>query len=408
MSENLAVTTSDHPTDATTPADTGGAVVAMPEWAAELLAGGSLAHYRLREAVAANERAAMFKADDQRLERAVALKVLRPAGVPPPAAVENFFDEARAVARVRQPGRLVRALDVGRAGPYFFYAMQWLRGDSLADRLARRERPRWYEREALAFVRDAAEALRALFEEGLVHRRLAPGNFLYDDNAKAWTLAEVGCQTEIVHGDVAALARARPDYAAPELCAGELNVDIRADLYSLGALWHLLLLGEPPFPAASADEMMRAHLEAAPVAPRDRDERISPASSRLILWLLGKEREDRPRSPKDFLARLSRHPLLADAADNDAPGDIAGETTPSAETIPSPAAEPATGTIGTVEAVEEIPVAEADEKIVTAPLAGESTIVPPVFLRRKKRRFYPFPPRSFRRTAHRRSICGMK
>lgn len=301
----------------------------MAPWAAALLQDQPLANYHLIEALAASERAAVFKAEDRRLERVAALKIMVPEKTPSGEVVENFFDEARAVARVRAPGKLVRALDVGRSGPLFFYASQYLPGGSLASRMVRRERRRWYEKEALAVVRDAAEGLQALFEQGLVHRRLAPGNLLHDDTAKHWAIGDVGCATEIAFGGPEEAVGARPDYASPEQCAGEINVDIRTDLYALGVLWYQLVTEELPFAAPTAEETMRMHRETEPTAPRERDPRLSQATSRLIMWLLSKERDSRPRTPRDFLAKLRQHPLLAEV-------DAETETEADSEAPPAP------------------------------------------------------------------------
>lgn len=300
---------------------------ALPPFVAEWLEAQPVPNYRLGEPLAWRENVAVFRARDQRLERDVALKIMRPARAPSGEAIERFFDEARGVARLRAPG-LVRALDVGRAGPLFFFASRYLRGESLAARMVRRERARWLEKDVLRLMLSVAHALRDLYEHGMGHRRLAPGNLLRDESARRWVIADVGCDTGILYADALSSHRARPWYLAPEQVDDDPVIDIRADLYALGAIGYHCLFGASPFAPENgdidADVLLDRHRRAPLEDPRERDPRLSAATARLLTNLLEKDRDERPRSPKILLARLARHPLL----EGDSPeGD--GDTPPS-------------------------------------------------------------------------------
>ncbi len=252
----------------------------------------------------------VFRATDTRLDREVAIKALIPDLTHNQDAVELFFNEARNVARLRHP-RIVRGLDVGRAGKYFYFAMEFIKGESLADRLARLERGKLAEKAALPIVRQTAEGLQYIFENGLAHRNLKPGNVLLTESGEV-KLGDLGVAREVAYATPEDLALANSAYVSPEQARGDFNIDIRSDLYSLGCLWHHLVLGYPPFRGVTPQEVLRKQQEADPANPREQDVRISAATSQLILSLLAKDRDDRPRTPQDFLNRLREHPLLAE------------------------------------------------------------------------------------------------
>jgi serine/threonine-protein kinase len=306
--------------------------------------------YALKEIAGAEPHTAVFLADDARRGKTVAVKVIAADLAARPDAATRFFEDIRGVAGLRSPA-VARGHDAGRAPEgRFWFARDWLRGESLAARLARRERGRLSERETLALARGVAEALRDLFGHGLAHRRLTPSNVIFVENAAPApeapsapaegedelarllardsrrpaagrakiALTDAGVAVELCFPDAAAALARHAAYAAPEQAAGEINTDIRADLYALGCLWHQALLGAPPF-RGTPEEMLRRHREEAPVPAREAEPRISYATSRLIEWLLAKDPEDRPRTPRDFLATLAQHPMLAEGAVEDIP-----------------------------------------------------------------------------------------
>lgn len=275
-------------------------------YALDLLAGQPFRGYELSECLASGEASAWFKARDTQLDRTVAVRAMKPwpgrDGV-----VEEFFSLAGSVARLKSPGA-VRALDVGRGDGNFFMAYEWSPGESLAGRLARRQAKRLTEREALRLAAETATALQSLFELGHPHGDVTPSGILTIEGGRV-KLAGIGFAWTLAWPDDAAAFAARPDCLPPERIRGDLNVDVRGDLYSLGAVWHMALLGEPVFAGATGRETLAMHLGKAPTPPRDIDPRISAATSGLILWLLEKDRDDRPRTPKEFLRKLESHPL---------------------------------------------------------------------------------------------------
>ena len=292
---------------------------ACSRYAADLLAAQPFESYELGECLAAHDESAVFRATDRNMDRTVALKALRPW----PGrenAVEDFFSQAGAVARVRHPG-LARGLDVGRGGGSFFMAHELLRGESLEARLARRQTGRLLEKESLLLVRDLATILQGLFDIGQSHGDLRPSRVLLGDGGKPRLLG-IGFSWTIAWPNDKAAFLAAPDYLSPERIAEEFTIDVRGDLYALGCLWHRALMGVPVFRGQTTAETLDMHLAAEPTPPREVDPRLSSASSQLILWLLEKDRDARPRTPRDFLRKLATHPLLADQIEE---ADDAGE-----------------------------------------------------------------------------------
>lgn len=304
---------------------------ALSAFARELSAEQPFRGYELGDCLAGSDRTAVFKAKDKNMDRTVVLKALRPCPERS-GAVEEFFSQAGAVARVRHPG-VARGLDAGRAPGAFFMAHEYVRGESLVAKVARRQVPRLTEKESLALAREIAGILQGLFDLGQFHGDLAPDRVVLGDGLKGKLLG-IGFAWRLAWPDERRALLSRPDFLSPERINDEFSIDIRGDLYSLGCLWYWALLGEPVFKGGTPGETLDLHLQAKPVPPREADPRLSAATSQLLLWLLEKDRDARPRTPKDFLRRLAQHPLLADesgeggeekADGEQAARDVAGE-----------------------------------------------------------------------------------
>lgn len=288
----------------------------MTEFAAGVFEKQPFRGYELRQALASGDRNAVFKAHDKNMDRPVAIKVMRPwrgrDGV-----VEEFFSLAGSIARLRCPGA-ARGLDAGRGDGDFFLAYEFLPGESLADKLRRRQAGKLTEKEALKLVREMAVVLQSLFDFGHPHGNFKPSNVMVGEGGKP-RLADIGFAWSLAWPDDESAFRSSPDFLPPERIAGEYNIDIRGDLYGLGAVWFWLVTGRTVFHNADPAETLRQHLEERAPTVRDIDPRLSAATSGMVRWLLEKDRDARPRTPKEFLRKLSSHPLLVgDAGEGEA------------------------------------------------------------------------------------------
>ena len=291
---------------------------AMTDFAAGLLVRQPFRGYELRDCLAASDRSAVFKAWDRNMDRNVAFKIMRP-WPGREGAVEEFFSLAGSIARLRCPAA-ARGLDAGRGEGNFFMAYEFVSGESLAARLARRQAGRLTEKESVKLVGELAGALQSLFELGHPHGNFKPGNLMAGDGGKV-RLTDIGFAWTMAWPDDDEAFLAHPDFMSPERLRGDFTIDVRGDLYSLGAVWHLALLGEPVFRGTTPAETIAMHLEKEPVSPRERDPRLLAATSSLILWLLEKDRDARPRTPREFLRKLAAHPLWQGGGE---PGDAEG------------------------------------------------------------------------------------
>ncbi len=267
------------------------------------------AGYKVYDKIAQGGSGAVFLARDERLGRDVAIKALTPDLQSNENAVDLFFNEARNVARLRHPN-IVRGYDVGRTGTYFYFVMEFVRGESLGVKLDRLDRHRLQEKEAFRIVREILKALQCVFETGLVHRDVKPGNILLGNNGDV-KLCDLGIAREVAFATPEAVVMGSPSYASPEQVRGDCDIDIRADIYGLGCTWFHMITGQPPYRGETAQQVMQKHLdeEADLPSPRDLDPRLSAATSALIGWMMAKDREKRPRTPQQLLNKMREHPL---------------------------------------------------------------------------------------------------
>ncbi len=192
----------------------------------------------------------------------------------------------------------------------FFLVYEWARGETLAARLARLQAGKIAEKDSLRTIADIAATLQRLFEHGHPHGRLTPGNCIQGEGG-AMTLTDIGFAWTAAWKSDRDAFLAHPDWLPPERIDGEFNIDIRGDLYSLGCLWFRMLAGRKVFEGRTPEETLAMHTGKKPELLHKLDEKISETTSTLVKWLLEKDRDARPRTPKEFLRRLGSHPLLA-------------------------------------------------------------------------------------------------
>lgn len=243
----------------------------------------------------------VFKARQLSMDRVVALKVLPPSLARNAAFIERFLREARAAAQLNHPN-IVQAIDAGQAGPYYYFAMEYVAGRSAGEEV--RATGPLPERRALEIVRDTARALAHAHAIGIIHRDIKPDNILIEPDGTA-KLADLGLAREASPADSrltrSGLPIGTPDYISPEQARGEGDLDGRTDIYSLGATLYHLLTGEPPYVHPSAVEVMSSHLHAPPPDPRKRSPRVSAAAAAIIRRAMSKNRDRRYPSAEEML-----------------------------------------------------------------------------------------------------------
>src|SRR5436189_3565710 len=223
----------------------------------ENLAGRSIAGYRLLERVGEGGTAEVYRAEHA--ERGgCAFKVLRERLRGDPTVVKRFLREAGYGSRVQHPG-VVRTYDFGEADGLYYLALEWASGEPLADFL-HREGPR-APADAVALVRQLADALAAAHAAGIVHRDLKPENIMYDPDARRVKLLDFGIARDAELPPEERLTRTgffvgTLKYVAPEALSGEL-VDGRADIYSLATIAYWMLTGQHPHGGRTPRELFQ-------------------------------------------------------------------------------------------------------------------------------------------------------
>lgn len=236
----------------------------------------------------------VWEALDNRLNRRVAIKLMRPELATSEKARERFLRESRAQAAIRHPHVSV-IHTVGEYGvPYF--VMPLLKGESLGTRLYRQ--PLLPIPEVVRIGREMAEGLAAAHQVGLIHRDVKPGNVWLEAGTASVVLLDFGvaqveggehqpepitCSGEIV---------GTPDYMSPEQAGGG-RVDARSDLFSLGVVLYEMAVGARPFEGKAASPVRHAVVSRDPLPPHEVCPDIPLALSELILGLLAKDPSDR-------------------------------------------------------------------------------------------------------------------
>jgi len=282
------------------------------------LVGREIAGYKIIERVGRGGMGTVYRARQLSLDRIVALKVLSPSLAWDKEFIERFMQEVRAAARLVHPN-IVHALDVGQEGTIHYFAMEYMAGGSIEDRIEREGRIA--PDRAVPMLLDVARGLAYAEEQGVVHRDIKPENLMIDDQG-AVKIVDLGIagqlegrrsytQSEGVFGS--------PHYIAPEQAAGE-RIDHRADLYGLGASAYRMLSGRTLFTANSQAEIMSKHVNEDP----DPLQQVAPWVPRrlckVVMKMIEKDPDDRFASARDVIQALEG--LSAEAAAGPRPTEL--------------------------------------------------------------------------------------
>jgi eukaryotic-like serine/threonine-protein kinase len=254
--------------------------------------------------------ATVYKARQLSLDRIVAVKVLPKKMSENREFVDRFYKEGRAAARLSH-NNIVQAVDVATSPDGFHYfVMEYVEGKTLYDMMCPPpvgDGHVFTETETLDIIIQIADALAHSHARGLIHRDVKPKNIILTPSGVA-KLTDLGLAR--AHDDAEAAeseagkAYGTPYYISPEQIRGDLDIDFRADIYSLGATMYHMLTGRPPFEAETPSAVMHKHLKQ-PLKPPDHvNAALSAGISEIIEVAMAKSRDERYASTEDLLEDL--------------------------------------------------------------------------------------------------------
>jgi serine/threonine-protein kinase len=262
--------------------------------------------FMVMQKIGAGAMASVYKAKQLSLDRIVAIKILPKRLSEDPEFVTRFIKEGRAAAKLNH-NNIVQAIDVGEYGGYHYFVMEFVDGKTVYDELAVKKT--YAEKEALDTIMQVARALEHAHARGFIHRDVKPKNIMITKDGVA-KLADMGLAREASDAVAAAAEKGRaygtPYYISPEQIRGVVDVDFRADIYSLGATLYHMVTGKVPFEGPSPSAIMHKHLKEPLVPPDHLNSTLSTGFAEVVERMMAKDRDQRYASTTDLLVDLER------------------------------------------------------------------------------------------------------
>ncbi|XZE43892.1 serine/threonine protein kinase [Pirellulaceae bacterium SH467] len=267
-----------------------------------------LGQYRLETLLGTGAMGVVYKGHHSMMRRPTAIKLLKSENVSP-AAIERFEHEVQITCQLNNP-HTIAIYDYGRTPEgVFYYAMEYLDGinlQSLVDRYGPQPAGRVVE-----ILKQICSSLYEAHSLGLVHRDIKPANIMLNrrggecDVVKVLDFGLVRSLEEDSHGESSKTMTGTPMYMSPEAIQNPKSIDVRSDIYSLGAVGYFLLTGHSLFQATSLGELFQHHIDSVPLPPSQRSGvSVDPQLEGAIMACLEKSRANRPQTAKDLAIKL--------------------------------------------------------------------------------------------------------
>ena len=265
------------------------------------LVGTQLGKYQIQATLGKGGMGMVYAGYDPLLDRKVAIKVLAPHLVWEEGFVERFLREARAAARIKHPN-IVTVYDVGQEQDQFYFVMEYLEGQTLADHI--RQRGALPPEEALAILRPLADALDYAHEHGLVHRDVKPANIVVGDGLRV-TLTDFGIARAAQETRLTSTGTimGTPEYMSPEQAWGE-EVGYETDLYSLAIVAYEMLSGQVPFSGTTPHAVLYKQIHEPPPPIRESRPDLPEGVETVLARALAKEPGKRHGTAEAFVGEL--------------------------------------------------------------------------------------------------------
>ncbi|XZE43353.1 serine/threonine-protein kinase [Pirellulaceae bacterium SH467] len=279
--------------------------------AAEALIGQQLDHFRIESLVGIGGMGAVFRGEDIRLNREVAIKAI-PAAGRDPEAMRRFRFEAQSAAKLDHPN-IARVYYVGETAEWSYIVFEFVEGINLREWVLRHG-PMSVD-QSVFLVRQVAQALQHASDRQVVHRDIKPSNIVLTANGHA-KIVDMGLArvTEMDRStnDLTAsgVTLGTFDYISPEQAHDPRDADVRSDIYSLGCTWYFLLTSSPPFPEGTALQKLLMHGTKMPEDPRAHRPELSDSLIAILRKMIAKRPGDRYQQPIDLIDDLQTLAIL--------------------------------------------------------------------------------------------------
>ncbi len=262
--------------------------------------------YQVIQKIGKGSMGVVYKARQMSVDRVVAIKILLDTLAQNKEFIKRFEREAKIAARLSH-NNIVNAIDAGEVNGHYFFVMEYVEGDTIKDRLDKHKT--FEEKEALRIALAVTEALKHAHSRGLIHRDVKPENVILtkDGGIKLADLGLARITDDEKWGlSEAGMAIGTPYYISPEQVRGQTNIDIRADIYSLGATLYHMVTGRVPYSGETPSDVMRKHVDAnVNIVPPDHlNTTLSSGIGMVVETMMAKNREHRYQSPDDLILDL--------------------------------------------------------------------------------------------------------
>jgi predicted Ser/Thr protein kinase len=262
--------------------------------------------YQIIERLGKGSMGVVYKAKQTSVDRIVAVKILLDALAQNKEFIKRFDREAKIAAKLSH-NNIVNAIDAGEVNGYHYFVMEYVEGKTIKDDLDKNKI--YDEKIALKIVMAVAEALKHAHQRGLIHRDIKPENVILTKDGGV-KLADLGLARltadEKWAMSEAGMAIGTPYYISPEQVRGQVDVDIRADIYSLGATLYHMVTGRVPYEGETPSEVMRKHVDknVSFIPPDHVNTALSSGLGVVVETMMAKNRENRYRNPDDLILDL--------------------------------------------------------------------------------------------------------
>ncbi len=255
--------------------------------------GEKLGSYRIEAVLGSGAMGIVYRGINEARNTQAAIKLISADQMGKGKAFDRFIREAKILEKFSHPN-IVRYLARGKSAGHYYYAMEYVQGRTLDQILEASGPVSW--RELVAMGIQLCDALDYAHEREVIHRDLKPSNLMITDKGKL-KLTDFGIAKDLDATALTGTGRTigTAAYMAPEQITGTRPISHKTDLYALGAVFYQMLTGIPPFTGSTVVVLMHAHINEAAPRPSDKVEEIPRALDDLIVDLMAKSPDDRPR-----------------------------------------------------------------------------------------------------------------